>query len=379
LALYPIFPAGSGKITPRFPNLVLRWDVDGLGIVFEDTSSNFLLVWNADTVPRAVQYSPGLFTQVLVEHTGELVKPGPTTFNFQTYPGDIGYAFEIERYPTSSSTYGFPPSYLESGPGVSYWNRDKGYITHKTGPERRMVTWPPLRGMRWNPSTAKQAEAFQAALEWCLTQLRRPFGHISQPFRPWEGFREYISGFEFNVGTFRYWHGDLEVVRPDLDGVSRNWNAHDPAHNPTEPQFAITCAGHPIGACLIWLLFAWYVNGMPPGTRNSFGSYSYPFDQERSVFWCLQLFLNAFMVGIEWADPNLIRDWCGGLKTNGHGNGGLGWRPRDALRWWTDVFAGPEYGGVGGNFARYAWKGPDNFDTDGRHQPYMKTTGLEIL
>ena len=146
MALFATLPAGSGKFTPLFPNLVLRWSVDGMGLVFEDPSSNFLLVWNGEFVDQAIEYAPGLFTQVLPRYTGELVRPGPTAPSFTDYPFGLGFRFEIERYPTGNSGYAFPASFNGSQGGPTY-HRDRAYSTHDTGDTRRFLTWPPLRSM----------------------------------------------------------------------------------------------------------------------------------------------------------------------------------------------------------------------------------------
>src|SRR5687767_5411814 len=104
MALYQPQPTGSGKLTPVWPDLVLRFSTDGFGLVFEDPVNNFLLVWNADYINRAIEYSPGLFTPVLVAHTattagtggpGGLINPGPATWNFSKA---LPFEFEKDIY-----------------------------------------------------------------------------------------------------------------------------------------------------------------------------------------------------------------------------------------------------------------------------------------
>jgi len=388
MALFATAPAGSGVLSPIFPNLTLSYSYDGYGLVFSDLSHNFIYVFNGDCVDRAIQLTQFAQTPVIKSFGGAPYSTfiGPSSWLFKSYPGGLAYDFEIERYPTAGSEYPFPPSYVGGNQDLS---RDRNYDTNNTGDGRRHVTWPPLRAMRYSTSGTLQASGWTASLGWNLTQLARPLAHIGArlnngvgetvPFTPFGTVNEYTSGFQLNWLTGsnqqlipQAW--DCENKRRncnDLDGVSRSWNAGDPAHNDVVPQFALGCMDHPLGLVLIWLLFSWYVQGMPPTTFNSFGMYSYPWGQERSAHWLFALHLYAYLLGIQWADPNLIRDWCGGLKPT-HNNGGLGWRPRDALRWHLDNYVGPDYGGNASSVqSRFDYIGSQPTKEFGPHLPIM--------
>jgi hypothetical protein len=368
MALFTTMPTGSGGISPLFPNLVFRFSTDGLGLVFEDTSLDFLLVWNADTIARQIEYSPGLFTDTLVEHTAchkegllnGLIRPGPTTWDFNRCK--IPFDFEIDRYPTEASSFGFPPDY------TVFDNDDQNTNTHTTGDGRRFNTYPPLRGIRYHTNSAKQGEAWTAMLNWNINQLRRPLAHISAAFAPFINVDDFSNG-NINVGSSRAWDFDkLVSVKnwrgcgppQDTDGDGKidlqcgtgyfRWNAFDPAHNETTPQFALACAGHPLGACLLFLIYAWAVQVWPAEEWPS-GTHNVPFDQERSVYYVHALHLRCAMLGMDYADPNVVRDWWGGLDGLGVG---AGIAPRTNLRGIVDIWAGPVYGGRGGNDARYS-------------------------
>lgn len=381
MALFNVAPAGSGILTPIWPNLTFRFSTDGLGLVFEDSSSGFLLVWNADYLPRAIEYSPGLFTPVLVEHTayhvdGQLsgwLGAGPPTWSFQSYPAALGYDFEIDRHVTDKSSYGFPTKY--TGSSAPSWDRDSDWNTHQTGGGRRFLTWPPLRGMRYHPDPTKQADAWTASLGWCMDQLRRPWAHISDPNTPFKGIKDYDNFTINQADTNRLWTMNHKVKVKDRAGTLKDINNFDPAHGVSLPPFALACAGHPLGVVLLWLHAIQFVQGVPPSLINSFGSYSFPFDQERSVAWQLELYKHCVLVGFDYMDPDLKRDWWGGLRPGAKGNNGLGWTPREALRWALEVFAGPDYGGPSSANSRYIERtedsADDGFDTDGHHQPYM--------
>lgn len=380
MALFTKAAAGSGILSPIWPNLTMRFSTDGLGLVFEDPSSGFLLVWNADYVARAIEYSPGLFTPTLVAHTafhvdGQLngwLGEGPTTWNFKSYPQALAYDVEVPRYATAASPWAFPSKY--TGSSSPSWDRESDWNTHNTGAGRRWITWPPMRGILYNPSTAKQAEAFTATRGWCLDQLRRPWAHISAPFVPFKGVVDY-NNFKINdADANRAWDMNKQVTVKDRTGTNRNLNNFDPAHSVSIPPFSFALCDHPLGVVLLFLHGSMYIQGVPPNSVNSFGSYSFPFDQERSVAWQLELYKHCVLVGLDYMDPDLQRDWWGGLRSNKN-NGGLGWTPRDGLRTVLDVFSGPEYGGRSSANPRYIQRtedtSDDGFDADGHHQPYM--------
>lgn len=385
MALFQDMQAGSGKISPIWPNLVFRFSTDGLGLVFEDpsTSPPFLLVWNADFIDRAIEYSPGLFTPVLRAHTaadlvggsGGLIAPGPSSFAFKSYPLALGFDFEIDRYPTDQSGYGFPSTYLNGR-----WNRDTTYKTDDTSDSRRYCTWPPLRGMRFNPDTAKQGDAFQATVDWCKTQLRRPLAHISAPFVSPRGFSEGFDQCRINKGDAnRVWDCLKQITGvKDLDGISRNWNAFDASHNAVLAEFALACCDHPLGVSLLFIELIWLAPTLPPTLFNFFGNYSFPFNQDRAIYWSCAFAMWCVLCGLDYMDPDLRKNWCGGVSANGgKTNNGLGWRPRDMLRWWVDVVAGPEYGGASGSASdRYVQrrKQDEGFGGDGHHQPERAVT-----
>lgn len=370
MALFQTAQAGSGVISPLWPNLTLSYSYDGYGLVFRDDSLNFLLVWNGDSTDqgggpvnqqgRTIQYTQGQFTPWIAKFGGVLLNPGPKQATFRTWPSGLAYEFELDRHPTDRSPRPFPTTYTS---GNTKFSRDTNYDTNNTGDGRRHAVWPPFRAVRFSSDVNLVASAWQASIEWNLTQLARPFAHVGAalqggvgvtvPFTPFTNVKEYTSGFQLNWLTGsdgnlipQAWDNENKKrLANDLDGVAQNWNASDPAHNDVTPMFALAAMGHPLGAVLLWMIYSWYVQGMPPQANLGFGAYAYPFGQERSVAWCALTWLYSYLVGFQWADPNLIRDWCGGLKPN-HNNGGAGWRPRDAVRWWMDYYAGPDYGGV---------------------------------
>jgi hypothetical protein len=388
VALFQTAPAGSGIISPIWPDLTLSYTYDGLGLIFSCPSHNFLYVFNGvpdddGTGPpdnlgghclgRKVQYAAGLFTPWIPKFGGAYILglTGPKTWKLLSYPRGLGFDFFQKNHATDRSPYGFPSSYTSGNGNLSL---DQNYDTNNTGDGRRAVSWPPLRALLYSKDGALQQSAWLATLGWNWSQLARPLAHIGAalnqqgqginvPFTPFGNVQEYTSGFLLNglndSNGQRIQQGwdceNSKRLAPDLLGVPRNWNAGDPAHNDVIPQFALACMDHPLGAVLLWLLYSWYVQGMPPFTFNTYqgttSMYGYPWGQERSYHWSASLWLYAYLVGIQWADPNLIRDWCGGLKP-AHNNSGLGWRPRDALRWWTDAYAGPDYGGPSCNEPR---------------------------
>jgi hypothetical protein len=378
VALFQTAPAGSGIISPIWPDLTLSYTYDGLGLIFSCPSHSFLYVFNGvpdddGTGPpdglggkcagRRVQYANGLFTPWIPKFGGAYILglTGPKTWKLLSYPKGLGFDFAQRVHATDRSPYGFPTTYTSGNSNLSL---DQNYDTNNTGDGRRAVSWPPLRALLYSKDGALQQNGWLATLGWNWSQLARPLAHvgaalnqagagINVPFTPFGTVKEYTSGFQLNwlTGTDgklipQAWDNEnSKRLAPDLLGVPRNWNAGDPAHNDVVPQFALACMDHPLGAVLLWLLYSWYVQGIPPKSFNSFGMYAYPWGQERSVHWSgLMLHLYAYLVGIQWADPNLIRDWCGGLKP-ANNNSGAGWRPRDSLRWWFDAYAGPDYGG----------------------------------
>lgn len=403
MALFQVAAAGSGILSPIWPDLTLTYTYDGLGLLFACPSHNFLYVFNGDstddgsgppngiggTCPgRSLQYAPGLFTGWVPQFGGKplLGLNGPKLWNLRSYPRGLGFDFVQDLTPTQKSEYPFPATYTG---GNSNYSRDPNYDTNNTGDGRRHVTWPPLRALLYSNDGALQASAWLASQQWCLTQLARPLCHIGAaldqsgkgvtvPFTPFKNVVEYSAGFGLNWLTGsdgklipQAWQCEgSKRLCPDLDGIVRNWNAGDPAHNDVVPQFYLACMDHPLGAVLIWLLYSWYVQGTPPLTTNSFGMYAYPWGQERSVHWSgVLIYLYAYLLGFQWADPNLIRDWCGGLKPS-HNNAGAGWRPRDALRWWLDAYAGPDYGGPNAPVsARYDKTGANSDKQYGTHVP----------
>jgi hypothetical protein len=381
VALFTRAPAGSGILTPIWPTLTFRYSTDGLGLVFEDPSSGFLLVWNADYLPRAIEYSPGLFTPVLVEHTAFNIEgvlngwlgEGPTVANFKSYPQAIAYDAEITRYATEASEWGFPTKY--TGSGSPTWDRDSDWNTHTTGSGRRWITWPPLRGARYHSDPTMQAAAFTATRGWCLDQLRRPWAHISAPFTPFKGIVDY-DNFTINNGDAnRGWDMNKKVKVKDRTGTLRDINNFDPGHGVSLPPFAFACMDHPLGVVLLWLHAIQFVQGVPPNQVNQFGSYSFPFDQERSIAWMLELYKHCCLVGFDYMDPDLQVQWWGGLRPGAKGNNGLGWTPRAALQAALDTFCGPEYGGRTSANPRFVQRtedtNDDGFDADGHQQPYM--------
>lgn len=389
-------------ISPLFPNLTLSYSYDGYGLVFSDPSHNFLYVFNGDCVDRAIQLTQFGTTGVIKSFGGAPYTTfvGPSAWTFKTYPGGLAYGFEIDRYATAASEYPFPSDYVgtwngsKSNPtwGQLDYAHDPNFDTHNTGDNRRFVSWGPLRALRYSTNPTLQARAWLASQLWCLTQLARPLAHIGArlnggvgetvPFTPFGTVTEYSAGFQLNWLTGsdgklipQAWSGDSQRQAPTLEGdwgaQNPKWNAHDPAHNCMIPHFALACMDHPLGVVLIWLLYSWYAQGMPPTTFNSFGMYSYPWDQERSIENVFFLQLYAYLVGIQWADPNLIRDWCGGLKPV-HNNGGQGWRPRDMLRWHLDSYVGPDYGGNSSSVqSRYDYIATQPTKEFGPHLPIM--------
>ncbi len=381
MALFTRASAGSGILTPIWPTLTFRYSTDGLGLVFEDPSSGFLLVWNADYLPRAIEYSPGLFTPVLVEHTafhldGQLngwLGEGPTGPSFKSYPNAIAFDAEIPRYATEASPWGFPAKY--TGSSSPTWDRDSDWNTHTTGAGRRWITWPPLRGARYNPDPILQAQAFTATRGWCLDQLRRPWAHISAPFTPFTGIVDYNNFIINNGDANRAWDMNKKVKVKDRTGALKDINNFDPAHGVSLPNFAFACMDHPLGVVLLWLHAIQFVQGVPPNQVNQFGSYSFPFDQERSIAWMIELYNHCCLVGFDYMDPDLQVQWWGGLRPGAKGNNGLGWTPREALRAALDTFCGPDYGGRTSANPRFIQRtedtSDDGFDADGHHQPYM--------
>lgn len=459
MALFSNAAAGSGIISPIWPDLTLSYTYDGLGLVFSCPSHNFLYVFNGipdddGTGPpgqqgRRVQYANGLFTPWIPKFGGAYILglTGPRTWKLMSYPRGLGFDFLQSNHATDRSEYGFPASYTS---GTSNLSLDQNYDTNNTGDGRRAVSWPPLRALIYSKDGNLQQSAWQATIGWNLSQLARPLCHIGAalnaqgqginvPFTPFGNVSELggPSGFPLNWITGssglipQAWdcenskrlafdltkdhaisisngspavitylsHGfgadqpfslTTTGVLPDplvstsiyyvlgsaktndtfrfalapsgtpinttsngsgtqMLSVPRNWNAGDPAHNQLVPQFALACMDHPLGVVLLWLLYSWYVQGMPPFVFNTYqgttSMYGYPWGQERSFHWSgVLMYLYSYLAGIQWADPNLIRDWCGGLKPS-HNNSGAGWRPRDALRWWMDAYSGPDYGG----------------------------------
>lgn len=362
MALFATAPAGSGVLTPIFPDLKFRWSTDGLGEVYEDLVDGFLVVWNADMVDRAIEYSPGLFTPVIVRHTGHVVSWGANLPDLKPWPLGLAADFERNRYPVSIISW--PVNY-------NRWQYDTAYNTHTTGDSRRSLTWGPMRAMLHSTDPLLKENAFFNMRSWCIDQLCRPLSSCAGPFTPPQDVDTCGNSWEWNEGTSRAWGYDSQVVRPDQTGTNRSWNSFDPAHNESGPQFAYAAAGGRLGVVLIWMLFRWVVQGASPISRCFNSSYSVPFDQERSIKWCLDLCTRAFMLGLEWADPDLVRDWCGGLDGK---NGGLGFRPRESLRAYFDRVAGPEYGGTGGPSARRMWQKANNFSLDSHYQPYLGST-----
>jgi hypothetical protein len=388
MALFQTAAAGSGIISPLWPDLTLSYTYDGLGLVFSCPSHNFLYVWNGvpdddGTGPpdgfgghclgRRVQYAQGLFTQWIPKFGGAWIGAlnGPKTWKLLSYPRGLGFDFAQKNHATDRSPYAFPNNYTSGNSDISM---DRNYDTNNTGDGRRAVTWPPLRALVHSKDGNLQQNGWQATLGWNWSQLARPLAHVGAalnqqgqgvnvPFTPFGNVKEYTSGFQLNWisvnGNLIPQAWDCENSKrlaPDLLGVPRNWNAGDPAHNQVVPQFVLACMDHPLGTVLLWLLHSWYCQGMPPGTvhvdSGISSAYSYPLGQERSLHWTWMLHLYSYLVGIQWADPNLIRDWCGGLKP-ANNNSGAGWRPRDSLRWWIDVYAGPDYGGPSFGVSRH--------------------------
>lgn len=357
MALFQPMPTGSGKLTPIFPNLVLRFSTDGLGLVFEDTSLDFLLVMNGDYLDRAIEYSPGLFTPVLHKHTavtvggggaiGGLIRPGPTSASFKSYPEGLPYDFEVDKIPTANSPYGFPPNYTDFG-------HDSNWDPNQPGDGRRSVTAPPFRGARYHPNSAKQGEAFNALLTYCYDQLRRPIAHISAPGVPFKNVEHCGNGWPINKDdTNRKWSFNHVGNAPDHDGIMRPWQSTDPAHNDTTFEFELACSGHPLGLCILFLVYSWAVQGNNPKQLCFPGdSWGGLFDQPRGIMWRAAMCMRMYLCGFQYADPNLFRDWCGGLDGK---NGGLGWDPRTALREHVETWCGPDYGGRTTPQSRYMY------------------------
>lgn len=315
---------GSGCISPFFPNLYHSFG--GTKSAFETWhdgtfggTETFRMWGNGDPIAlndeQAVSVQPHVGRWDAGTYHGTLV---PRTIH------EFPLKFALPLIPTTSIPF--------NDLGQQDYD-DYVKTAGATGGENRCYYDPALRHALYHTDPVKKQAGFDALLSWCKTRVeRRAYFHLSKNanqggsvvfIKPKVGSLGEINDTVLDdLGNPRRW----SALTKTIDG----WEAWDKGHNNHQNAFCTALAGHPIGAVAFWNIWRWYTQCFNPNHQKNNG---YAFDQPRSASWAILMAIDAYLLGFEWADPQMIKFHVGG-NANGDGtgqNGSAGWKPSQVM------------------------------------------------
>jgi hypothetical protein len=330
---------GSNRITPFFPQLAHSFG--GTKSAFETwydptlpSTETFRCWGNGD--PITLVDEQGVNVEAHVGRWDAALYHGPLAASFTNY---LALPFWKRYYPV-----------LIAFNNLERQDRED-YIKSAgtTGGENRCYTYPAFRHTLYHTDQALRQAGFDAMLSWNLSRIeRRPYFHISKNanqgtptvlIKPKVGSLGQINDsrgggdpqvFD-DLGNSRGWDS--------LRETSQQYQSWDKGHNNHQHAAFLAFAGHPLGAVNFWNIWRWYTPCFNPNHTQNNG---YAFDQPRSAMWAVMMAVQAYLLGFEWADPDMIKFHVGG-NANGDGtgqNGNAGWKPSEVLQTMAERLAG---------------------------------------